>query len=205
MLKNTENELPKKDKKSATRYEEIRLRDREQNKDIKNGTSILAKNLKNFDCSILTSYNHSFDIDKNNRKFAKLKYQSMAKGYKVFLVRMNLKNKEIGSDEIKDSVLVLFDSEKTKELENDTKIWASDNHQEEAFFIPKTGRAKEIFSEEEYQSYKKLKLARKLISKIIKKDFKFEDVLVMEFHKPGTIMGKRYASAVLKSLELEED
>jgi len=188
----------KNDRKSARRFEETRLRDRELTKNIKNGVSILTKILDDFDCSILTSYKSNFDDDENGRRFTRLQYQALNKDYQVFLVKINSKNSGLGAAEVKDSVLVLVDSKNLKTLEKDTEIWANTYNQKKAYFISKIGRAKELFTKVDYPDFKKLKTSRKFISKILKKDFKFKDALIMEFSKPDTIMGKRFISELLK-------
>jgi len=188
----------KNDRKSARRFEEIRLRDRELTKNIKNGVSILTKKLEDFDCAILTSYRSNFDDDIIGRRFTRLQYQALNKDYQVFLVKANSKNPKLESAEIKDSVLVLIDSKNLKTLEKDTEIWANTYNQKKAYFIPKIGRAKELYSKTEFSSFKKLKTSRKCISKILEKRFSFKESLIMEFSKPDTIMGKRFISELLK-------
>lgn len=193
----------KKEKKRASSYQKVRLNHRDQLKEIGKGTLLLSKSLDNYDCSVLTSFNHYLDLEINNKKFALLKYLALERGYSVFLVKVNLDKSRDIQEEVMDSALVLFDYKQLGTLEEDTKIWASRNSQKNAFFIPKVGRAKEVFSNADYSSFKKLKLVEKFISKILSSETKIEDAFIMEYHIPDTIMGKHYVSVALENLKKE--
>jgi len=143
-IKGSSKGLSKNDRISATRRAELRRHNRNYTKNIKDGLSILNNKLENFDCAIITSNNSKLSDDDNVKRFTKLKYQSIDKGYLDFLIKADSEVAEVTPEEIKSSIQCLVDFKGFETLEKYIIVWAKEYNQITVLFLPKDGNAIEI-------------------------------------------------------------
>jgi len=200
------------DRISTKEHARIKREKRELKKDILNGISILNNKLETFDCAIISSKNSKVSDNENLRRFTKLQYQSVDKGYLDFVIKANSKESKeyrvprLYPEDINNSVQCLVDFKENENLEKLLISWAKEYEQGSVLFSPVEGNAVEIeingetVSKREITGFNKLTVCSDYIGKLLEKPFKFEDALIQEFPQPVNIMGKWYFNSLAKSL-----
>jgi hypothetical protein len=196
----------KNERISATRQAEIKRERRNYNKNIKDGISILNNKLENFDCAIITSINSKLSDDDNVKRFTKLRFQAIDRGFLDFLIKADSKDPDVTPNEIKNSIQCLVDFRGFETLEECITTWGKEYNQISVLFLPKDRNAVEIKSigdkilKKELLEFNKLKVCEDFIGKLLRRPFKFKDSIIVEFRQPTNIMGRWYINSLLKNM-----
>lgn len=189
--------LGKNERFSATRKAELRRGNINLIKSTKEGISIIEKNLKSFDCALISVYDSKLseeEIGKTNFIFG---LKVMDKGYLDYQIKDTLETQN-------NLVHCIVDSEGTGALKEDLEAWGREYNQGLVSFLSKRDSAYEILlsehTEKEISNYKKIKVCEKQIGKILKSNFTFEFSTVVKTSGPTNNMGRWYFSSLLKSI-----
>jgi len=204
----------KNDRVGKAKRAELLKERRNFTKNIKDGISILNNKLENFDCAIISTNNSNLSNEDNYKRFTKLTYQALDKGYLDFLIKADSKGVErlpkqveMSPEEVKTSIQCLVDFRGFETLENNITIWAKEYEQLSVLFLPKNGNPVEIsligdtIYKKEILEFQKFSVCENFITKVLQKDFNFEKAVIVEVPQPVNIMGKWYINSLLKNFD----